>query len=155
MQTPIKHQINCRCILHTQKHLGKNASPFSFVVFSVINDDETVQEKYAQCPNCGVIHRVFDVCKSDIVNSEDNISVLSKEDIKLMIPTEMSNLLTSYDCDISTWEMISWIFANKVWGEKIILTRKLTKENTTVGKYLLINAQNEFKIEPFEIKEEI
>jgi hypothetical protein len=132
---------------------GKNSPIFhSFVVFSIVSDDGLVLEKFSQCNNCGVIHRVYDICKSELLKKEQHASIQTILDISLSLPTELNNILTTYQCDIAIWEHIQFIFSNKKWGEHVILTRE-TEDGVTNGKRLVIAGQKKFKIEPITFSE--
>ena len=146
--TGAKHLIQCHCILPT---LRKAPVPVyhSFVVFSVIDDEGNIVSKDAECNNCSVIHRVVDFCKSEITTKEKSSSIITMKDISMMISKELTNVLTSYDCDIATWEQAYFITSHKKWGEKITLTKELN-DGLTKGKLLTFEKPNKFKIEPFE-----
>ena len=147
----VKHLIECKCILPQMKN--KNPIIFhSFVVFSVVKDDGATQEKFSQCNNCGVIHRVYDICKSEIMPKESHAAVQTSYDVSLSTPTELSNILTTYKCDISLWEHAQFIYENELWGEKIILLKE-NNESEVSGKFLSIEGKLRFKIEPFSFKE--
>ena len=72
-----KHLIKCRCVLPQFKKLD-NPPVHKFVVFSALNEEGNVVTKYAQCNNCGVIHKVTDLCTSEIIpgRSEEHTSEL-------------------------------------------------------------------------------
>ena len=146
-----KHLISCTCIL---PHLrgGGDTAFHSFVVFSQIGDDEEVIEKFAQCNNCGIIHKVVDICKSTITKKEDSPSIISEADIALSLPTELSNLLTTYSCDIATWEHTHFLYSYEKWGESIILTREEDKGMWN-GKRLTILGKSQFRVEPYSFSE--
>lgn len=147
----IKHLIGCACIL---PHLRGTKDPIfhSFVVFSVIDDSDQVVEKIAQCNNCGVVHRVFDVCKSEIVKRESHGSIITEKDISLMLPSELNGILASYSCDIATWEHAHFIYSNSRWGDAVNLTREGEKGEYN-GKRLIIAGSSQFRIEPYSYKE--
>lgn len=120
-----------------------------FIVFSILDDEDTVKVDYAQCNNCGVVHKVYDLCKSEILNGqEDANSIISIEDIKFMIPTDLCHVLDSYSCDLPTWQQAHFLFSNHKWGSKIILNRE-ELDGETRGKILIIEDSNKFKIESF------
>ena len=75
-----KHLVECHCVL-PQFRLNTTVLYHKFVVYSEFNSDGSVITKYAQCNNCGVIHRVFDIAKSEILmGNENNISIIGIED---------------------------------------------------------------------------
>jgi hypothetical protein len=147
----IKHLVNCTCFLPHLKGGGDTVF-HSFVVFSQINDEGEVLEKLAQCNNCGVVHRVFDVCKSEITKKENHGAVITEKDIALSLPSDLSGILASYSCDIATWEQVHFIFSNGMWGERAILTREEEK-GTWSGKMLTVAGPTQFKIEPYGFSE--
>jgi len=146
-----KHLINCNCIL---PHLKGEKNPIfhSFPVFSTIGDDGEVIEKIAQCNNCGSIHKVVDICRSEILPKENHSSVITEQDISLMIPTELSGILSAYQCDISSWEHAHFIYSNSDWGQSIVLSRKF-EDGSHNGKRLVISGPSQFKIEPYTYSE--
>jgi hypothetical protein len=120
-------------------------------VFSIIDDSDTVVPKYAQCNNCGVVHKVYDICKSEIVQGKDEINTLCTiDDISLTIPEDIRGVLESYQVDLSGWEHVQFILKNKKWGEQVVL-RKETINDEIQGKILIINGvgQGQIQIESF------
>ena len=121
------------------------------MVFSIIDDSDTVMPKFAQCNNCGVIHKVYDICKSEILSGKDEIrTVCTIDDISLTIPEDIRNVLESYQVDLPIWEHVQFILRNKLWGEQVVLLRdELDKE--IQGKLLIIDGMGagEVRIESF------
>lgn len=149
----VKHLVDCNCILPQMR--GKNPPLFhSFVVFSTILDDGSIVEKHAQCNNCGIIHRVYDIRKSELLKKEQHASVQTIEDVSLSLPTELSSILLSYKCDIASWEHAQFIFENEKWGDFIVISREF-EDGITNGKRLVIAGQKKFKIEPITFSEVI
>lgn len=149
----VKHLIKCKCIL---PHLKNQKEPVfhSFVVFSILNDDETLQEKYAQCNNCGAVHKIVELCKSEITKKEESPSIITEQDITMMIPSELSTALANYNCDIATWEQAHFIYSNEKWGESIVLSKK-EEDGVYNGKMLVFVGPLQFKIETFSFSEVI
>ena len=76
MPTGQKHTIQCHCILPQYK--GRKDPIFhKVVVFSVIGDDDKVQEKIVNCNNCGVPHRIIDICQSEIIFKDELIFIFN------------------------------------------------------------------------------
>ena len=78
----VKHLIQCHCILPQYKN---SPEPIfhKFVVFSEIDEEDNFVTKLAQCNNCGVIHKVVDACKSEIVRGmEESSAILTIPEIK-------------------------------------------------------------------------
>ena len=148
MPKGIKHLIGCHCVL-PQFRRRPNPVFHKFVVFSVIDDDDAVISKIVKCNNCGVLHRVTDICKSEFIhNMEDVKSVITKYDIALMLPEKMTSILDSYDVDLPTWEQAQFIVDNNQWNSHIILTLDFI-DGRTEGKLLRILGEKFYKIEPF------
>ena len=144
----IKHLIECQCILPQYKK--REDPPFHrFVVFSMVEDSGAVVEKYSQCNNCGIVHRVFDICKSDIsVGTESLNSMISKEDLKLMLPTNITEILDSYNCEVYDWEYAHFLINENKVGGRIIISREEI-DGKAQGKMLVYKGSNSFTIEPF------
>ena len=152
MPTGVKHLIRCRCVMPQFKNLPEPPQ-HQFVVFSVIDDNDRVQLKFAQCNNCGVIHKVIDVCKSEVLtNREDMGSILTVDEIKAGLPRNLVNILDSNDADLPTWEVASFIYENKRWGEFVVLNTD-SENGTRQGKYVQILGESMFKVNTFAREE--
>ncbi len=143
----VKHIVECHCVLPQLKK-SKNIVYHKFVVFSIIDDSDTVIPKYAKCNNCSVIHNVIDICKSEINVGNEEGGILTKEDIKLMIPSDLSNILETYNCDEATWENALFVFENNLYDHQVVIERK-EEEDRIFGKILKITKLNKFRIEPY------
>jgi len=144
----IKHLVDCSCIL-PQFTNQENPTFHKIVVFSVLNEEDNVIEKFIQCVNCGVIHRVFDLCKSEILFGKEKLdSVMSIDDIKLSFPEKLSNVLQTYNVDLPTWEEVQFVMENNIFPSNIVLSSETSAEYQH-GKVLKIIDANLFKIEPF------
>jgi len=147
-----KHLIKCRCILPQFKG-RKDAPVHKFVVFSVINDDDTVVVKYSSCNNCGTIHKIVDICASEILQKKEDMSTLMTiEDIKTGLPPNLSDILERNGADLPTWEQAAFIYDNKAWGEFVVLTQE-EEADTKQGKYVRIMGESFFKIDSFSREE--
>lgn len=147
----IKHLIECQCVLPQ----FRNANPpvyHKFVVFSVINDSDSVINKVAQCNNCGILHKVFEIGKSEILTGDEDgaSSVLTKDDIKMMLPSNVSNVLENYSADLSTWEQCLFNVENKKWDSPVVVSREVNEDNgTSKGKIMRITEGGGVKLETF------
>ena len=82
----LKHLIECHCVL-PQFRKRENPPYHKFVVFSLIDDSDTAIPKHARCNNCGVIHNVIDICKSEILPGQEVGAVMTKKDCGMMLPS--------------------------------------------------------------------
>jgi len=146
----LKHLIECHCMLPQYRNKA-NPSYHQFVVFSVIDKGDSVIPKHSICNNCGVVHNVYDIGKSEILAGQETGAVMQKEDIKLMIPSSLSDILASYDCDISTWEHVLFIIQNSNYPEKITLNRNID-EGIVSGKILNLDGPNRYIIQPYSAR---
>ena len=148
----IKHLIQCHCILPQYKD-RKDPVFHQFVVFSVVDDSDTCVPKYVQCNNCGIVHKVVDICRSElVVGREELATVANIDDISLTMPEDVRKVLETYDADIATWEHAQFILQNDVWGSHLVLTKDALDEDTQ-GKILVFNGPGKFKIETFVRKD--
>jgi hypothetical protein len=132
-------------------HLRRRPDPpyHKFVVFSEIDKSDTVVPKYVQCDNCGVVHKIIDICKSEIITGKDEITTITDiDDLRLMIQDDVAGVLDSYNCDLATWENVYFIISNKKWGNHVILTRDSLNDEEQ-GKILRFIAPGQIKIEAF------
>ncbi len=150
----VNHLIECQCILPQYKR-AENPPFHKFVVFSVIDESDSVLEKFSQCNNCGIVHRVYDICKSDIAFGHESLhSLPSKEDFSLMLPSSVSDMLNSYNCDLYKWENVAFIINHEKVGNKIVLAKDEI-EGKVQGKFLTYKGSGKFAIEPFVLSSEI
>jgi hypothetical protein len=130
-----------------------NAPVHRFVVFSIISDDNEVIPKFVQCNNCGVIHKVTDIGKSEIISSKEHMSsIITLEEIKSSIPEKLAAVLESNNCDLPTWEAAAFIIENKQWGNFVVLSSD-EEGGTRQGKYVKIISESLLKVESFTREE--
>lgn len=147
-----KHTIACRCIMQQFKRL-KNPPSHKFVVFSIIGDDDVVVPKFVQCNNCGVIHKVVDIGKSEIVNGREHMSsIVTIDEMKGFLPEKLVMLLEANQCDLPTWESAAFIIEHQRWGDFVVLTSD-EESGTRQGKILKILGDALFKVESFTREE--
>ena len=132
METGTKHIIQCHCILPQYKMM-KDPVFHKFIVFSLIDSNDDIIPKFSQCNNCGVIHKVIDICKSEIVHGfEDESAILNIADIKTSLSKDIVSILETYNCDIATWEHVLDVIEEERWGENIILNRNIIDSQQNV-----------------------
>ena len=148
-----KHLVMCRCVLPQFKRVI-NPPSHQFVVFSIIDDDGRVRPKFVQCNNCGIVHRVIDVCRSEIIPGREHMSsIVSVDDLKTALPESLRAILESNDCDLPTWEAARFIYEEKRWGEFVVLSTDAA-DGLQQGKYVRILGDNLFKVESY-VREEL
>lgn len=153
MPTGQKHLIQCTCILHQFSKM-KDPPYHQFVVFSIVDDDDKFVTHYAQCNNCGVIHRVIDLCKSEVLRGRESFVALPKiDEIKASLPSKVCEILDASNVDISTYENAKFIVDNQRWGEFCILSSE-KDEGARVVKYLQIIGANIVRVETKILQEE-
>lgn len=144
----IKHLIQCHCILPQYKD-RKEPLFHQFVVFSVVDESDTCVPKYVQCNNCGVVHKIVDICRSELVVGRDELATVTNiDDISLTIPEDVRHILATYNADLATWENAQFILQNDMWGSHLVLTKDVIDEDTQ-GKMLVFNGPRKFNIETF------
>ena len=140
--------VPCHCVL-SQFKSDPNPPVHQFVVFSVLGDDNVLKVKLAQCNNCGVAHRVTDICKSEILGGrEDLSSILSLDDLKMGLPEQLIAILERHDADYSTWEQAKWILESQRWGERVILSNDVI-EGVRQTKVLTIIGTSMFQLNSY------
>lgn len=148
----LKHLVNCRCILQQFK-LRKNPPSHCFVVFSIIGDDNKVIPKHTQCNNCGIIHKIVDICKSEILEGKEQAkSIVTLDDIKFSLHPNFAGVLESNSADIATWEYVKFLVDNKMWGSSVVLASE-TENDSRTGKILIVLGEALLKVESFSREE--
>jgi hypothetical protein len=131
----MRHLIECNCILPQ----FKNRKPIiwhKFQVFSIIDENNNVIPKFSQCNNCGIIHKVTEIGKSEITTKEHIRSIRTIEEIKMGIQSDIAGLLEQYSKELPIWEETEFILQNKKWGSIIVLDSEV-ENGSTVGKALI------------------
>ena len=149
----IKHLIECHCILPQYK---RRDPPFyhKFTVYSKIIDG-LVYEKYAQCNNCDIVHKVFDICKSEIVVGKEEFNTgLTISDMSLQLSDKLSMLLSNSNCDYATWEHVLDIIDEERWEEPVVIKREIVDDKTVV-KILKIQSGERIKIQTKTIEDQL
>ena len=148
----VKHIIECHCIL-PQYRERKDPVYHKFVVFSTIDESDTVVPSHHQCNNCGTVHKIYDVCKSEIVAGKDeSASVERIKDVSLSLPASLIELFESYSLDLPDYMMARHIIESKDWGTTIVLSKE-SEDRTTSGKILRFIEGDRFRVESFSRKE--
>lgn len=151
MRTGQRHLVQCQCVLPQYRKL-RNPVFHKFTVFSII-DNDVVEPKYVQCNNCGAVHKVYDICKSEIIPGKDELrSVTTIRDLSISIPGDLRQLLETYNCDITVWEHIKFLLEEQRWGDRVVITRESINDEIT-GKVLTITARDRFTLENYIIRE--
>ena len=145
----IKHLIQCRCILPQFKSQYNTNIFHKFIVFSIIDETDNVIQKLVQCNNCIVIHDVYDIYKSNILQEKEEVkSLITIDDLKLSLPEKLSNILEHNKTSLYNWEHVKFIVENEYWDDEVILNSEISN-NVCYGKKLIIKGINEFTIETF------
>lgn len=148
MPTGQKHLVKCRCVLPQFKR-SENPIQHQFIVFSVIDDNDSVKPKFAQCPNCGIVHRVIELSKSEIIGGRELMkSIMTIEDIKQSLPEKLASILEANEADLPTWEAAQFIIENKQWGNFVVMTSDRDGD-IRQGKYVRILGETLFKVESY------
>lgn len=142
-----KHLVKCRCVLSQfKKSNNPETKQHRFIVFSEIVDD-VVKQKFAQCNNCGLIHKIIDICTSDIMPGKEEMgSIITIDDIKMGLNPTLVGILERHQCDLPAWEHAQFVMENKLWGEIIILTSDVEDDNRNI-KYVRVLGETLFKVE--------
>ena len=144
----IKHIVECHCVL-PQYRKQENPPYHRFVVFSLLDDSGTAIPKHAACNNCGVIHNVIDVCKSEIMLGQEVGAVMTKTDCGMMLPAGVKQMLEAYNCEVPDWEHALYILQNEKWDDFIIIHREETDTGDLTGKILKFLGSWNYRLEPF------
>jgi len=141
----IKHLIECHCFLKIFDK-SENKINHKFPVYSKFDENNNIVPKLAKCNNCESLHYVYDACKSELrPGKEDIASILTIEDIMMMLPDRINSVLTTNRSDIADFEHALDIIENERWGETIVVKRSIVGEIENI-KILQIDGENKIKI---------
>lgn len=147
-----KHLVKCRCVLPQFKQAAQPPR-HQFVVFSII-DNDVVKPKYTQCPNCGLVHKVVEISRSEIIKNRESMpSLITIDDIRPSLPETLAAVLDNNHADLPTWEAVQFIIENKRWGEFVVLTSD-TEDGQKQGKYVRLIGERLFKVDNY-VRDEV
>ena len=151
----IKHLIQCHCMLPQYKNAPEPVF-HQFMVFSILDEDsDTVEVKFASCNNCGAVHKIVDICKSEILTGRDEVPTqMSIEDFKFSLPADLYELLVTYNKEIADFEHAQFLLEHEKWNKHIILNRE-ELDDCIQGKLVKFIASDRFRIESYIIKREV
>jgi len=144
----VKHLVECQCTLSIFKNKTKPVY-HKIPVFSLIDENDVLKEKYVICENCAIVHFVFETFKSEIKWGQEEVKslVTTKEDIKFNLEAydkqNIVNMLEKFDKHVSDWEYAEYLVENDLSG--FIVLEKNESDNNIVYKILEI-ADNRIKI---------
>jgi hypothetical protein len=144
-----KHLIECHCVLPQFRKM-ENPVFHKFVVFSELDDEGNVVPKLSQCNNCGAIHKVVDICISEIAPGKDETrSVLTKNDVARSLPKQLVELLEEYQLEVADYEFAKFIIENQKWGSLIVLSKESEEEGGFAGKTLNFVGPEKYRVDPY------
>ena len=144
-----KHLIECHCVLPQYRKL-ENPIFHKFVVFSVLDEEGNVIPKMSQCNNCSAVHKVVDICTSEIAPGKDETrSVMTKNDVARSLPKQLVELLEEYQLEVADYEFAKFIIDNQKWGSLIVLSKEIEEDGGFAGKTLNFIGPEKYRIDPY------
>jgi hypothetical protein len=58
----------------------------------------------------------------------------------------LSSILDRHNCDLPTWEYAQYVLENKRWGEIVVLSADVEKEDKVI-KYVRVLGESLFKVD--------
>jgi hypothetical protein len=149
------HLIECQCILSQFKDIEPPLF-HHFIVFSVLENNK-VKESYAQCNNCNIIHKIIDICKSEILKKDEMSTLNTIDELRYGIPDKLAEELNRLDCPIHIWQNVNFIYQNEMWktGIQNVVVSTESVEDGKIGKYISIRNADKFFFNKFTRKETI
>lgn len=142
-----KHLVECVCTLPQYQSIDPVVY-HKFTVFSTMDENGVVNPKLVTCNNCEIIHRISDVCKSDILHDgSGRYGVRTIDDVKSGLPPSLVKLVDKNELNLATWEEIEYKFKNQD-SSPIVLGKEHVKGDV-FGKYLEIKSLDDFFIGDF------
>ena len=145
---PVKHTIQCHCILPQYRN-RKDPVFHRFVVFGCVDDSDTLVTKHAVCNNCGAVHKIYDICKSEILVGKESLSaIMNIDDVKVSLPQDIVSILESYNCELPVYEHVKFVYDHQAYSQEVIIANEMM-ENEVIGKKLVFNQLGKVTIQPF------
>jgi hypothetical protein len=128
--------IECKCILPQFKHL-QPPKWHCFIVFSTFDENGEIVPSFVACNNCGIVHKVIEVCTSTILEKDNVLGLVALDDVKMNLPEKLISILEKSECNLPTYQEVAFILENKLWNTNVILSKE-TIDGTILLKYLRI-----------------
>jgi hypothetical protein len=119
------------------------------VVFSEIDEKGEVIPSFAQCNNCGMVHKVTEVGVSSTMKRDALASLPTAEEVKSNLPKKLLTELTGYELELPTLQEMAFIFEHKLWGRFVIL-QKEEIDGFVVGKTIQIIGESLWRFNKFQ-----
>ncbi len=121
-----------------------------FPVFSTYDDATNDFEiSFVQCDNCGVIHKITDLCMSSVLHGRDEMkSIITIQDVKSSVPSRLAEILEQHKVDLPTWQLTAWIVEAKLWGTPVVISSEYI-DGARQGKIMTIISESLYKIGNF------
>ena len=140
-----KHLIQCHCVLPQFRKMD-NPIFHKFVVYSKFKDGQQISESLARCNN-DAVHRIIDLCKSEIViKIEDTDIVVDIDEIKVGLPDKIVSILEKNNTEIPVYQAIDHIFEEESWNSSVVISRQTVNNEKIHVKILEIKSENKFRI---------
>jgi len=124
----------------------KDPPHYAFPVLSKISKNGQVNDKNVKCPNCGRMHCVYEIGRSNVISGG---SYRELDDVKRTLPDDLVKALDEHGCDYITYEECELAIKKRVKNNrKIILTREYSDGEIT-GKCVLIKKNGDFLLESY------
>jgi hypothetical protein len=150
----IKHLVECHCYLKIFEKSEKKIN-HKFPVYSKLDKNNNIEPKLVKCNNCDSLHYVHDVCSSELRPGKEDIeTILTIEEIMMMLPEKINKVLNANRADIADFEHALDIVENEEWGSTIVVKRSIVNEVENI-KVLQINSETKIKLFNKEIKSTI
>lgn len=143
-----KHLVECNCVLPQFKHSDPPVW-HHFVVFSEIDETGAVIPSFAQCNNCGVVHKVTEVGLSSTLRRDNLPSLPTLDEVRNTLPEKLQKELGGYELDLATYQELAFVFRHQLWG-KVIILQKEQVEEFLVGKMIQIIGSSIWRFQTFQ-----
>jgi hypothetical protein len=141
----VKHLLECNCTLPQYRDRAHRVF-HKFMVFSIIDEEDKVISKYAQCNNCAIIHKVIEIGKSEFTSKDESRALLTIEDVKRGIPPDVIEILDDHKLEIPYWEEVAFLYEHKRWNSHIVITSE-EESGETINKLIRILGPASVRIE--------
>lgn len=144
----IKHLIQCHCVLPQYRKLPEPVF-HKFVAFSRIDDEDQVIPKLVSCNNCGAVHNVHEIGKSEILPKKENSKAVTTEaELAMALPGDLVKIFREYKVDLATWEEVLFILDEEKWNTTVTMLSE-EDEGEVHGKTLTILSPDRFRVSSF------
>jgi hypothetical protein len=137
---PLLHELECLC--------GENIPVFSVLLPNEEGEFENFQPSCVQCPECGLYHRVVEVCESMVSKRlpfGERLWIFDESEM----PEALAAALDSYEVDQARKAYMTWCLKHGKFDAQITLFSEVQPDGQIRGRTCSFTPEGKIRVSPF------